>query len=356
VKAETSRPRVGVRCDAGPRTGVGHLVRCIALAEELRGRGVDVLFLGDTGGLPWVEQQLDSRGLPLRPAPAEPAAFAELVRTARLGAVVLDGYHLASDTGATLRACGVRVLALVDGAYGAEQDADLYLDQNLGAADRQPSWPTGARVLAGVEYALLRDLVRCRRPAEPPTARESGTPEVLAVFGGTDPFRAALVIAPLLLATRRPLALTVVADAADVVGELRRLALDTGQRMTVRPPVEDLPALVTGADLVISAAGSSVWELCCLGAATGVVCVADNQEVGYRSVVAERLAAPVGRLAELTGDAVGRRAALDVLTELLTDPGARLALAGQGWRHVDGRGRERVADALLSTRSLPQVG
>lgn len=338
--------RVGVRCDAGPATGVGHLVRCIALAEELRYRGIDVVFLGDTGGLRWAEQQLASRGFPLRPAPTEPAALAEAVQPAGLRAVILDGYSLDPATGRTLRAAGVSVLAVVDGAFGADQDADIYLDQNLGAAGRS-QWPASARVLAGLRYALMRDVVRSRRPAGPPTARMSPAPHVLAVFGGTDPFRASLLVAPLLLSTDQPLTLTVIAAAPEAVETLQRLALGAGQVLQVRPPVDDLPALVPAADLVISAAGTSMWELCCLGAATGVVCVADNQEEAYRTVVAEGLAAPVGRLADLSG-AAAAETARDVLTRLLVDPAARSALATQGWRHVDGRGRERVADALLA--------
>jgi spore coat polysaccharide biosynthesis predicted glycosyltransferase SpsG len=349
VKAEpTGPPRVGVRCDAGPTTGVGHLVRCIALAEELCSRGIDVLFLGDTGGLPWADQQLAGRGLTLRPAPADPAALAELVDREALAAVVLDGYHLHPGTGAALLARSVPVLAIVDGAFGIDQDAELYLDQNLGAADRQPRWRAEARVLAGVQYALMRNLVRARRPAAPPPPRTRGPLQVLAVFGGTDPFRAALGVAPLLLATGQPLSLTAIAAAPEVVRKLQQLPLDSGQVVRVQPPVDDLPALVTAADLVISAAGTSMWELCCLGAATAVVCVADNQETGYRTVVAEGIAAPVGRLTELATDAAARSAGVAVLTALLTDPAARSALAEAGWRRVDGRGRERVADALLA--------
>ena len=94
--------------------------------------------------------------------------------------------------------------------------------------------------------------------------------------------------------------------------------------------------------------GTGAEEVIPLGAATGAVCVADNQEEGYRTVVAEGLAAPVGRLADLTSNAADRKAAVTVLTRLLADPAARSALATQGWRQVDGRGRERVADVLLA--------
>jgi hypothetical protein len=129
------RPTVGVRCDAGPATGVGHLVRCVALAEELVSRGLGVVFLGDLGGLPFAQRQLADRGLPLLPAPVAPEDLADLAVSMGLAAVVLDGYHLDPGCGTALTARGLPVLALSDGGFGADQRATIHLDQNLGAGD-----------------------------------------------------------------------------------------------------------------------------------------------------------------------------------------------------------------------------
>ncbi|WP_205315429.1 hypothetical protein, partial [Nonomuraea lactucae] len=171
--------RVGVRCDAGGACGVGHLVRCVALAEELTGRGVEVCFMGDLAGSAWARAQLLERSLPLVPAPERPERLAGLVRDLRLDAVVLDSYELPPGTGAAVRTAGAAVLAIVDGDP-LGQEADLYLDQNLGAELRP--FPLLARRLAGASYVLLRDSVRRlhrtaggRRPV----------PRVLCFFGGT---------------------------------------------------------------------------------------------------------------------------------------------------------------------------
>jgi spore coat polysaccharide biosynthesis predicted glycosyltransferase SpsG len=347
---------IGFRCDAGGTTGVGHLVRCVALAEELVDRGVPVTFLGDLTGSPWVRRQLDVRGLPVFPAPRSPEALADLVVDLGLAAVVLDGYHLDPGCGAAVRARGLAVLALVDGDFGAEQEADLYLDQNLGAR-RLPGIAPEARMLAGLGYVLLRDVVRDRRPtrsadgAPEPSAvgsiSRSVRPSVLAVFGGTDPFEAAVTVVPLLLAGGAPVTVTAVAARPEVAEALHALPTGPGQRILAVPPADDLPALVRQVDLVVSASGSSVWELLCLGAPTALVSVAPNQQVGYQQVVSRGLAAPLGALQQLQDDPDARRAASELLTRLLTDSGARQALATAGLAEVDGRGRERVADALL---------
>lgn len=343
---------MGVRCDAGPAIGVGHLVRCVALAEELVGRGLGVVFLGDLGGLPFAQRQLADRGLPLVPAPLAPEDLADLARSLGLAAVVLDGYHLDPGCGAALTGRGLPVLALNDGAFGAGQRATIHLDQNLGAA-RPTHLPPGTEALSGLAHVLLRDLVRSRRPAAPVgltaaahTPDTEGPPSVLAVFGGTDPTAAVLTLAPLVLGTGEPLHLRAIASAPATVEALRRLRPGPRQTLTVLPPADDLPALAVQADLVVSAAGSSVWELLCLGAPTALVCVSDNQEDGYREVVGRGLVEGLGHVLALRDHEPARTAATARLTALLRDPAARARLAARGLAEVDGRGRERVADAL----------
>lgn len=342
--------RVAFRCDAGRATGLGHLVRCVGLAEELRSRHVDVLFFSELDGLGWAEHQLVSRGLPRRAPPETPAALARVAVELGLDAVVLDGYHLDPDTGRALRKVGVTVLAIVDASFGARQEADVYLDQNLGAELSPVAVPNGAVRLAGVPYALLRDVVRDRRPPHPPAlgrGARHGSPSVLAVFGGSDPYGAASVVIPLLVATKESFALTAVASRHDVANELRRLKGEPGQHIRVIPLVDDLPAAVIKSELVLTASGTTTWEMLCLGATTAIVCVTDNQESGYRHLVESKLAAPLGRLEELASDASSRRRADGVLHALLTDPKRRAVLGARAWEHVDGHGRRRVADVLL---------
>ncbi|PZG14477.1 PseG/SpsG family protein [Nonomuraea aridisoli] len=316
-------PRAGFRCEAGVRSGVGHLVRCVALAEELRSRGAEVVFLGEVRGSAWAGAQLSLRGLPLVPAPAEPAGLAALARELRLDAVVLDSYELPERTGAVLRDHGFAVLAIVDGDPRGQQ-ADLYLDQNLGAEHRP--FPFAGRRLAGARYVLLRDSVRSRRRVR----RDGEAPRVLCFFGGTDSAGVAPAWAEALRATGRPFHGTVVSPEP----------FEAGGPITVIPPTDRLPELMAGADLVVTAAGSAVWELLHLGVPTALTWVADNQLIGYEELVGRGVAAGLGDAPDAGSVAV--------LAGLLADPAAREEHGRRGRGLVDGRGRERVADALLA--------
>jgi hypothetical protein len=72
--------------------------------------------------------------------------------------------------------------------------------------------------------------------------------------------------------------------------------------------------------------------------------VVDNQVKGYERAISTGTAAGVGVLSQLKADP---STAAAVLKRLLSDPAERARLAAAGWELVDGKGRARVADALL---------
>ncbi|MBB5870610.1 spore coat polysaccharide biosynthesis predicted glycosyltransferase SpsG [Allocatelliglobosispora scoriae] len=333
---------VGIRCDAGATTGVGHLVRCVALAEELTSRGVPVLFLGDLGGIAWAEQQLTRRGLALAPGPWTPDETVAAIERHGLTRLVIDSYVVDPGCAAAARAVGVPTLAIVDGDTRG-QEADLFLDQNLGAS--LPMVADPAAKLLGVEFALLRDDIRNRRPDVPYRAA-GGPPKVLAFFGGTDAFGAAPPIAELLVASGAAWDATVIAGSETSAALLAQVKPQEGQRLSVLPTTDALPELIAAADLVISASGTSTWELLCLGAPSALVWVVENQREGYRRVVDAGLAAGIGLLDELKR--LNRPSeASHVLRELLTEPDLRVEFGEKAFATVDGRGRDRVTDRLL---------
>ncbi len=162
-------------CDVGPELGVGHLMRCLALAEELVARGHAVTFAADAASVPWTRELLRVRGIGLVPPPGDPAAAAALVTRLEARLVVVDTYRLPWPTRHALRAAAPVLVAVVDGPVGGELrdpvtgvgwEADVEVDQNLGG-------PTGRDVvgrtvrLRGPAYALLRDEVRAAAPTSP---------------------------------------------------------------------------------------------------------------------------------------------------------------------------------------------
>jgi spore coat polysaccharide biosynthesis predicted glycosyltransferase SpsG len=85
----------------------------------------------------------------------------------------------------------------------------------------------------------------------------------------------------------------------------------------------------------------------CVGAPSAILAVTRNQEIGYQAVVTGEFAVGLGRLDQLCTDDTARVEAVRSLATLLRNPERRARLSDRGWALVDGRGRERVAEALL---------
>ncbi|MFW5469383.1 PseG/SpsG family protein [Knoellia sp. CPCC 206435] len=338
-----SQPHIGIRADASPLLGVGHVVRCLALAEELAGRGCTVTLLGSVD-VPWLRDRLAAVPLPVVPAPDDAGSLVSLAQELGMQVLVVDGYELDPATGSRARAGGLTVLALHDGSFGAGQDADVYLDQNFGATSH-PAGTDGRVALAGVEHALFRREI-LELATQP--RREPGRASVVGVFGGTDPQGAAAVVTPLVLATGVPVDVTCVVARPELREVVEGLPHGESQTVTAVAPTPDIMGLASRSTVTVSAAGSSIWELLHLGVPTGIVAVVDNQEQAYADVTSRGVAAAVGVLDELRSSEAARTRSTEVLHRLLTDPDRRRGLGDNARRLVDGQGRRRVADALLA--------
>ncbi|MFE1320591.1 hypothetical protein [Kitasatospora phosalacinea] len=360
--ADGARPlRVGLRADASAAVGGGHVMRCLALAEELRRQGAEAVLLGSVDGLDWLREQLAERRLELLPGPSDPAGLVAAARAAALDAVVLDSYALAAECSAALRSAGLPVAVIVDGTTRG-QSADLVIDQAVGSPDMSSVLPetTGGageaggerpRRLGGFEHALVRGAVLAARDragsGAGPGSGPGAVPHVLCFFGATDPYGAAPDAVAALLATGLPVRLTVVAAGPGARGAVEALAVGPGQAVRVTPPVADLPGLAREADAVVTAAGSSVLDLLCLGRAVAVLVVAEAQWPVYRAVVDAGLVVGLGALESLRGAGGARVRAVAALRELLSDGSARAGLGRRGAAAVDGLGCARAAGALL---------
>ncbi|NUV87822.1 spore coat protein [Streptomyces sp. KAI-26] len=352
--ATARRPRIGLRADASPAIGGGHVMRCLALSEELRRRGAEVFLLGRAAKPSWLRTQLADQGLPVLPGPDEPEKLVALAREMGLDAVVLDSHTLAPECAGALRAAGVVVAAVVDGTARA-QEADLYVDQSPGGDHITTTFPEGARRLGGYRHALIRSAVLAARHHLGRPAIDPAAPvRVLCFFGATDPYGGVPVAVRALLATGIPLWLTAVAADPALARATEALAAQPDQRVRVIGPVENLPELARSADLIVTAAGSSVLDLLCIGCAVAVVTVTASQQPAYEAVRDDGLVAGLGGLEGLRAPGAPLDDGVAILRRLLTGAEERAELAQRGASAVDGQGSARVAQALFGLTGEPK--
>ncbi|HEU4812124.1 MAG TPA: bifunctional UDP-2,4-diacetamido-2,4,6-trideoxy-beta-L-altropyranose hydrolase/GNAT family N-acetyltransferase [Nocardioides sp.] len=326
--------------NGGPALGIGHVMRSIALAEEALAAGHRVVLAGEIEG-DFLRQQIDALpGLELVPVrrPAD-RALADLVRDLAPDVVHLDTYDVDVDPVSwdDRRRATPLLSNIEDGVFG-RRGAGLVIDPSFGADAEPRGAADDAVLLRGSHYAPLRRSVSGKRGGWVARPRAEA---VLVVMGGTDPMRMTGPVLELLGRTGLELRVTAIVSGAAADPCAAVVAAHPQLDVHLSPPMDDLPAAMVAQDLVISAAGTSVWELCCLGVPTALVCTVENQRVGYDGVVSAGAAIGLGS----SGAQLLEQATVERLRGALQDDDVRRSLAGKASQIVDGLGAWRVVRA-----------
>ena len=351
--------RVVIRTAATATIGAGHAMRCLALAGALRRQGAEVVLYGDVG-TSIAERYTEDGASVVNPTPGEQAdrtlAQSRLAGLLSSGGpamawVVFDGYGFDADDHAAARQAGARVLVVDDYGHLPWYGADIILNQNISADAVNYAAPVGCTLLRGLRYVLLRRQFEGRGGREAGCGRErapGALPEVLVSMGGADPDNATLTILRALpgeLLWRIRLHL-LVGPHNPHRDSLLHWVQASGAQAVIHSAVWDMPALLAAMDMAVTAAGSTCWELMCMGLPFVTVVLAGNQQAIAEHLDAEGIARCAWRLDETADEGAARVAAL--LRELLDDPAGARVCAEMAMRLVDGRGALRVAGVVLS--------
>lgn len=356
---------VVVRADASNRIGSGHVMRCLTLADSLRERGCTIRFVSrlHQGHLcDLVEQRgFEVTRLPLPPhavAQARPISSdwlgvpweqdAEETRRAiessgsRPGWLVADHYGIDERWERAMRSATRRVM-VIDDLANRSHDCDLLLDQNLVARfDTRyvGRVPVTCRLLVGPRHALLPSVYA--ELHDRVTPRQGPVRHVLVFIGGADQddLTGRVLEAFIALAREDVVADVVVSGNAGQAEHIRSLAASRSN-IQVHSGLPTLAHLMAAADLAVGAIGTTTWERLCVGLPTIAVTIADNQRA-----IADELA-NLG-LIELLGPQTGvTRSMLEQALRSHLETGLNADWSERCLATVDGRGTERVVNALL---------
>jgi UDP-2,4-diacetamido-2,4,6-trideoxy-beta-L-altropyranose hydrolase len=324
--------RLFIRADADPAIGTGHVMRCLALGQAWRDSGGDVVF-STACEQPELLARLRSEGFLIQ----SPNAMKDSGEDGCW--LVLDGYQFEAEDQRCARHGGRRVLAIDDMARLPHYYADVVLNQNIGADRSRYSCEPYTRLLLGPSHALLRrEFIRwsghCR---EIPAVAH----KLLVTLGGSDPHNVtARVIQAVQSSPVVGLETVVVAGPqCGIPSELLKQASDAGIR--VERSVTDMAPLMAWADLAVSGAGSTCWELAFLGLPAIVIALAENQ-CGIASGLAEHgCAVNLGWHAEVSAQQITTST-----LNLVFDQQRRREMSELGACLIDGAGAKRVVEIL----------
>jgi UDP-2,4-diacetamido-2,4,6-trideoxy-beta-L-altropyranose hydrolase len=363
-----------LRADAAVSMGAGHLMRSLSLAEAWQRERGQVVLLSHCpfpdlqrrirqGGMQWIALDHPESD-PAQLAAAIRSAFGPLLEsnTAARPWVALDGYQFDFPCQQAVRETGCRLLVIDDFAHAGRYDADLLVDQNLQADRLEYPHVEGTTLLLGSRYVLLRSEFHAwqswQRSVPPRACR------VLVTLGGSDPGNAtALVIEALASPTVADLeARVVVGPGNPHLPALRQAAAAATNRIELLTAVADMAETMAWADVAVSAAGSTCWELAFMQLPALLLPIAENQRPVARALQAAGVAENIGptRMDLPLPEGEGIRGAATpqdiaaALSRLCDDQPRRANYAAAGRRLIDGGGADRVVAVMRAMEdSLP---
>ena len=350
--------KIAFRVDASSQIGIGHFMRCLTLARELKKQNLEVCFV--SRNLPLhLREMLIAKGIELISLSAhdDEESIDELSHASWLGVsqaqdaevtvkglsgqvydwMIVDHYALDVRWESIVRP-NVKKIMVIDDLADRHHDCDVLLDQNY-YADMQTRYngkvPAHCQLLLGPNYALLREEFRALR--EQVKVRNGKVKKVLVFFGGVDADNYTFQAIEALAEVNAGLKVDVVIGAQHPFKEMIENACVKHDYVChIQTPY--MAKLMAEADLAIGAGGSASWERCCLGLPSLLVSLADNQIAIAKELSAISACAYIGNRDDVS--------LKKWLTQLIANQELTQKISEKSFSIVDGLGVHRVSKEM----------
>jgi len=349
------------RTDTSLLIGTGHVMRCLTLANALKAKGVECVFIcrAHDGNL---IDFISDNGFVVKTLPIgektsagsyagwlgvtweEDAAQTLLaMRGLAVDWLIVDHYALDARW-ETLMRPQCEKLMVIDDLADRPHDCDLLLDQNLGrsSADYTDIIPVNCRLFVGPRFALLRPEFAETRAYSLARRVNPQLKTLLITMGGVDQNNATGAVLKALTKCTLPedLQITVVMGPhAPWLSDVQSVAKDMPWETDIKVSAKDMAQLMADSDLAIGAAGSTSWERCCLGLPSLMLVLADNQSAIAQALQDHGAAIRIG---------IGADDALHIPSNTaLADIGHAASLL------VDGQGTTHILEAMQRASETP---
>lgn len=306
--------RIAFRTDASSEIGMGHFMRCLALADALLSYDCEIQFISRS--TPEVLRQMllerrirllelseDVKVCELDELPhahwlkvsqrQDAMQTVELLNSKTLDWLIVDHYAIDHRWEKYIRRIAKNIL-VIDDLADRIHDCDILLDQNLYQEKNQKYVglvPEKCTKLIGPQYALLRKEFReARRHLK---TRSGEVNSILIFLGGIDLHNyTSLALQALKKTDWKVNVDVVVGQYHPCIEEIQTLCMASGFVCHVQS--NQIALLMARADLAIGAGGVALWERCCMGLPSICIVTASNQKAQIEEMSARGLIISIG--------------------------------------------------------------
>lgn len=363
------------RVDAALHIGSGHVMRCLTLADELKQRGANCIFIcrefsGNLFSLiqdkgyelyslpcPVTSLNLDSKqivphehwlGVSYQHDALQTIAILE-TKNLVIDWLIVDHYAIDIRWEELIRPYTKKIM-LIDDLADRVHDCDLLLDQNYfdHFQCRYDSLvPCEAKKLLGPQYVLLKPAFRHHR--EKISNIKKNQNQILVFFGGVDRTGETLKLIKGFKSIIHDYFLhIVVGNSNPHYTEILKETIDV-ENIKLYRYVDDMAELMANMDYSFGACGSTNWERMCIGLNCAIVSVAENQVELSLFLQQEGLIDYLGSSDQITEhDYRDYFEKFDIDSSILNTRRHRIM------EMVDGLGVDRVVFELIGEQNDPQ--
>ena len=283
--------KVIFRVDASLEMGIGHVMRCLTLANELKQQNHEIIFICRelTGNhillikypvlvLP-KNDNFQSDGLYLNWLGVTQEQDAEQtikVIPKNIDLLIVDSYALDEIWHKQLKPYTKKIM-VIDDLADRQFDCNVLLNQNLGTQieDYKDKVLNNCELLLGCDYALLRpEFPNLRENALIKRKNTKVIKNILISMGGSDITNKTYDI---LQEVSDDLNIVVILGGISPHNKIIKNYAKSKKNVKVVVDADNISSLMFDADLAIGAGGSTSWERCCLGLPTLLYVLAENQ-------------------------------------------------------------------------------
>ncbi len=345
-----------IRVDGDPRIGIGHVMRCMALARAWKIRGGDVAFISCCDNHDLIEQinYEAFRFVLIEHRHPHPSDIHETLAFSRKyfrpngtekNWMILDGYNFELPFQKAFFGKGFNLMIIDDYNHLPEYHCDLLLNQNIYARSLHYNLNGKARSLLGVKYTMIRPEFQIWKIKK----RKINTHayKILITFGGADLDNVTIkVIKAISMLDKDKIQLKVIIGPANPhLKDIERVFLSSRLSGEILHSVKKIPDLMYWADIAVTAGGGTCLELASLGVPFLIIVLSENQKPGAEEYAKRDIAINLGWHADLAVEDI-----TSAIKQLLLSKKMRVKFSKNGKNLLDSLGANRIIEKMSPTK------
>lgn len=330
--------RALIRADGGFNVGMGHIIRCMALYDELIKNNVECIFVSRKDKV--VESYFKDKKaryilIGSIALAGEKIEIKNIIKNYNTDVIITDSYNINEEYLLFLKSLS-RYLVSIDDNYLFNYPSDIVVNPNV-YAERKKYNNNISKYLLGGQYCILRDEFREKSHKNIKVKAEN----ILITMGGTDVNN----VTPFIIKVIKKIHginINVIIGKGFENKELIEGSCKNEQNIKLIYNPKDMRILMEHADICISSSGSTLYELASLGVPTLFVIQADNQLRLAEYMEKNKIMINLGWYYNLK-----EKALLDELINIIDNQGIRLKLSADSKKIINVDGIKNIVKKII---------